>query len=204
MARRIADLDERDYQTRIALRAQLRALRVDQGVSQRELGDRLGGRDGSCVRRLERQGVDQSRTSTVMRWARALGKTLALEPVGFPRPATFIRPSKSSDVDALLSAILPGLTGDEWDIARMIEKLAGIRIACSVSQEKLADRLNLTEQAVSFFETSAADTALVMLQRHARGIAKCSRRPDAHLAVRLEDPAPQPETDQEVPDVARA
>ena len=202
MARRIADLDERDYQVRIALRAELRALREQQGLSQHALGERMS-MDGAGVRRLERQGVDQSRASTVMRWAHALGRTLVMEPVGFPRPARFVRPSKANEVDLLLSAILPGLTGAEWDVARLIEKLAGIRIACYVSQLRLADRLNVTEQAVSFFETSAADTALVMLQRHARGIAKCSHRADAHLAVRLELPAPDSD-DQEVPNVARA
>lgn len=201
MARRVADLDERDYQVRIAIRGELRRLREEQGLSQRALGERLG-IEGSGVRRLERDGVDQSRTSTVMRWARALGKELVLKPVGFPRPAPIVRPSKSNDVDLLLSAILPDLTGDAWAVARMVETLTGIRVACYVSQLRLAEQLDLTDQAVSVFETSAADAALVMLQRHARAIARCSRRPDAHLAVRLEDPAPQPETDQEVPDVA--
>jgi len=51
----------------------------------------------------------------------------------------------------------------------------------------LAAVLGISEQAVSIFETTGTDTALVVLQRYARGLARCARRTDAHLHVRLHD-----------------
>jgi hypothetical protein len=61
-----------------------------------------------------------------------------------------------------------------------------------VTQGQLADQFGVSEQAVSLIEVSGHSTALVVLQRHARGIARCARLSAAHLAVRLE---PQPDTE---------
>src|SRR4051812_23631021 len=112
MGRRIADLDERDYRTRVGIRTQLRARRLLWGWSQRDLGEQLG-YEAANVRRLERAGVDQSFTVTVMRWARALGMRLVLQPVGFPDPA----PSVSDPLEDLLAAVSSQvhLDGDAGD-----------------------------------------------------------------------------------------
>ncbi len=185
MGRRIADLDDRDYQARVDIRTQLRARRELWGWSQKKLGEALGYEAGN-VRRLERQGVDQSYTVTVMRWARALGMRLVVEPVGFPRPVHYYRDMIQAMAHAMLTAG-PGDADDAAEVAGIVQQLVGIRLACRVTQTQLGQRFGITDQSVSLIETSGSSCALVVLQRHARGIAKCSWRPDAHLAVRLED-----------------
>lgn len=183
MSRRIADMDPRDYQTRIQIRTDLQAARIEQGLTQQKLGARLG-YDGANVRRLERQGVDQSYTVTVMRWARALGLRLVLEPVGFPPPAPRRAAATLNDMMAMVGG---DDLGDEWQVARIVSQLAGIRTACGVTAARMGDRLGISPTAVALFETSGASSALVGLQRHARGIAACSwRASGGYLAVRLE------------------
>jgi transcriptional regulator with XRE-family HTH domain len=185
MARRIDDLDVRDYDTRTAVRVRLRERREQLGVTQRALGEALGF-EAANVRRLERAGVDQSYTVTVMRWAAALGLRLVLEPVGFPPPVGLGRVDTLNDMMAALTDA--GFAGDEeWEVARIIADLAGIRAACRVACAQLAAKIGVTPTAVGLIETAGASSALVVLQRHARGIARCARRPDAYLAVRLEE-----------------
>lgn len=186
MGRHITDLDARDRQARLDVRTQLRAHRELLGLSQRALGLRLG-YEAANVRRLEREGVNQSYTVTVMRWARALGLRLVLQPVGFPPPAR----SVGDSVDDLLAALsgqvdMSGDAGDAWAVTRITQQLVGIRLACRVTQPQLASQFRTTEQNVSLIETAGSSTALVVLQRHARGIARCSWRPAAYLDVRLE------------------
>lgn len=188
MARRVDDLDDRDRQTRLAIRAQLRGRREQLGMSQQALGD-LMRTNPANVRRLERQGVDQSYTISVMKWARMLGLRLAITPVGFPPPVA----AGGDRADELLAAVsgqihVAGDAGDMWEVVRLMRTLVGIRVACAVSQRRMAARIGVTEQAISLVEVSGSSTALVVLQRHARGIARCSRRPEAYLDVRLEDP----------------
>lgn len=194
MARTIADLHPDDAAARETLRTQLRAVRETAGLSQRQLGERLG-TDQANIRRLEQQGVRQSRTGTVARWARALGHELVLEPVDLPSPSLFRRPSRASGVDEILTAILhgPELTGPEWKAAHVMAQLIGIRNAAGVTQHALAARLGLTYQAIAFTEQATADTALVVLQRYARGIAQCSRYRTGRLDVRLEPIARNPQ-----------
>ena len=185
MARRIADLDARDYQARVDIRVQLRARRQACGWSQRKLGDRLG-YDAANIRRLEREGVDQSFTVTVMRWARELGTRLVLTPVGFPPPAPYYRNMIEAMAEAMALAA-PGEADDAAEVAGLIQQLVGIRLACRVTQPQLAKQFGTTVQNVSLIETAGSSTALVVLQRHARGIARCAWRPDAHLAAHVED-----------------
>lgn len=186
MARRITDLDERDYQARAALRVALRDARGNLGLSQRALGERLGF-DGANVRRLERQGVDQSYAITVMRWARALDLELVMEPVGFPPVADDVTAADS--VNDML-AMLAGTTtvpAEEATVAALISRLTRIRTVLGVTAVQLAARFGTTPTAVSMVETTGRGSALVTLQRHARGIARCSwRAPDGYLDVRLE------------------
>lgn len=189
MGRRIHDLDDRDSQARAGLRIQLRARREELGISQFALGEKLGWQAAN-VRRLERQGVDQSYAHTVMRWARALGLRLAVEPVGFPKPWTV----GADRVDRMLSALATQMyetgrcdTADEWEVLRLTKQLVGIRLACGVTQDQLAGVFGVSTQAVSLFEIVDKTTSLVALQRHARGIARCSPRwRDGYLCVRLE------------------
>jgi transcriptional regulator with XRE-family HTH domain len=192
MGRRINDLDDRDFQARTAMRIQLRARRETLGLSQRALGQILG-YAAANIRRLEREGVDQSYTTTIMRWARALGFRLMMQPVGFPPPARSIGDS----VDDLMAALgaeidLGGTAGDAWEVNRLTAELVGIRLACRVTQPQLARQFKTTDQNVSLIETSGNSTALVVLQRHARAIGRCSWRPDAHLAVWLDDETTHP------------
>jgi transcriptional regulator with XRE-family HTH domain len=194
MARTIPDLDERDFTVRDQLRQQLRQLREDQGVSQRELGERIGA-DASGIRRLERQGVLQSRLGTTRRWAGGLHHHLVTEPVGFPPARKMWRSPTASGVDAILALLVhtEGLAGDDWAAPRLIADLVGIRVACGVTQRDLARRLDLTEQAVSFMETATMDSALVVLQRYPRAVAACSQWRGGHLAVRLEPIVQEPQ-----------
>lgn len=187
MARSIADLHPDDHATRDRLRRQLRALREQAGVSQRELGERMGV-DQANIRRLERKGVLQSHTGTVARWARGLRHRLVLEPAGFPHPLRAGWPGSRTPNDMVaLVAQLVRAEADEWLAARTTSTLTGVRLACCVTQERLAARLDVSEQAVSVFEAGVSDSTLVLLQRYARGIARCTRTwRDGYLDVRLE------------------
>lgn len=198
MARVIADLHPGDFTARDHIRWQLREIRRRGGITQRELGDRLGV-DQSNIRRLERAGVLQSRTSSVVRWARALGHELKLEPALLPAPIPLRRPSRSRDADEMLAILVhsAGLAGDDWRAARLVADLTGIRIAAGVTQQRLADRLGLSLQAISYLEASTVDNAIVVLQRYARGVAQCSRWRHGRLEVWLEPIVsnPQPTVD---------
>lgn len=191
MARRISDLHPDDQATRIELRGRLRALREQQGLSQRDLGRLLDLGQGN-IGRLERAGVDQSKTSTIARWARMLGHRLTLTPTGFPPPVSSWRRKDSDPGAALFNALVAtcnvGAFGgsDGWLAARTLHDLVGIRIACGVRQELLGRVLGVSEQSVSLTERNAADNQLVTLQRYARGIARASRHKGGYLAVGLD------------------
>lgn len=192
MARRIEDLHPDDYATRIELRGQLRALREQCGLSQRDLGKLLGLHQGN-IGRMEREGVDQSKTSTVAGWARVLWRRLTLTPIGFPPPARWRR--RTADMhpaDRLLADLVEtwnvGAFGgtDGWLAARTLYDLVGIRIACGVRQDQLGQVLGISEQSISLTERGTADNQLVTLQRYARGLARASRHKGGFLAVGLD------------------
>lgn len=176
----ITDLDGRDRAARAALAPALRARREQLGLSQRAVAA-PSGHDAAMVRRLERLGGDQARATTFMWWARAVGWRLRLEPVGFPDLT-----GRPGGVFAAMRATLDGDGDDVWQVAALTGELAAIRVACGVKHDQLAALFGLTDQAISDIERSPAASALVLLQRHARGIAICARRPGAYLAVRLE------------------
>ncbi len=184
MGRRVDDLSPADRDARIDVRTRLRARRIELGLSQRQLGRRLG-YEAANIRRLEREGVDQSYTVTVMRWARALDMQLGLTPVGFPRPGYYYRDMVAAMVTAMATAG-PGEAEDAAEVAGLVQQLVALRIACGVSQDQLAKRIGTTDKNVSLIETAGSATALVVLQRHARAIGKCAARPEAHLAVTLQ------------------
>jgi DNA-binding XRE family transcriptional regulator len=119
-----------------------------------------------------------------MQWAQVLGMRLVLEPVGFP-PAR-----AGTAVDELLAAVAtemtPG-TSVAWRSVAVLDDLIRIRRTCRVTQAQLAAQIGISAKTVSMVETGGSATALVVLQRHARGIARCVRLPDAYLSVRLED-----------------
>jgi transcriptional regulator with XRE-family HTH domain len=200
MAVRVADLDDRDRFNRLALRAALRGDREAAGVSQRTLAARLG-TDQPGVGRYER--TDQWRITTVLRWARALDRRVVLRPVGFPAATRPMYWGKNTDIEGALHAILRSVTGageasDEWTVAKLQSELAGIRAACGISQLRLADRIGVSEQALSQFERGGNGTRVVVAQRYARGVALCARLPLAHLSLTLEQPAPE-DTDAAIP-----
>lgn len=183
MATFVADLDDSDRQARAVLHGQLRARRELLGWSQRKTAERIGV-DTTSVRRRERVGVDQAYAATVLRWARALGLRLVMDPVGFP-------PTPEEDVDDMLAAIgreLSPATSAAWQTVAVMHHLVRVRIGCQVTQRQLGEVFGISDQAVVLVETSAA--ALVVLQRHARGIARCAGLAGAHLSVHLE-----PDTD---------
>jgi transcriptional regulator with XRE-family HTH domain len=188
MSRVIADLDDRDRKARADLHLQLRARRQLLGWSQRKVGDACGV-DPAGIRRWERLGVDQSYAATIMRWAEPLGLRLVMEPVGFPTvPA---RPlSRIGQLFAAIEVEMTGRTSAAWRTAAVRADLVRIRQACRVTQAQLADQFRVSEQAVSMTEVGDSSPALVMLQRHARGIARCARRPEAYLAVSLQEDTP--------------
>lgn len=190
MARHIPDLHPDDQTVRIELRARFRALREQRGLSQRDLGELMGLGQGN-IGRLERAGVDQSKTSTVARWARVLGHRLTLTPQGFPAPVRWRRKTGDPGADlmaALVNTYNVGAFGgtDGWLAARTLHDLVGIRIACGVRQEQLGRVLGVSEQSVSLTERNAADNQLVTLQRYARGLARASRHKGGYLAVGID------------------
>lgn len=196
MARRVDDLHPDDYNTRIEIRTQLRELREQQGLSQRALGRLLGLGQGN-IGRFEREGVDQSKTSTVAGFARVLKHRLTLTPIGFPPPARFRRTADMHPADRLLADLVEtwnvGAFGgtDGWLAARTLHDLVGIRNACGVRQDRLGRVLGVSEQSVSLTERGTADNQLVTLQRYARALARASRYKGGYLAVAVE-PAHQP------------
>jgi transcriptional regulator with XRE-family HTH domain len=62
---------EADRQQQLDICAQLKELRVSQGISQRQLGSEIGIAQGNFVR-VER-GFDGLKLSTIQAWARGLG-----------------------------------------------------------------------------------------------------------------------------------
>lgn len=200
MAARVADLDDRDRFNRLALRAELRDTREAESVSQRALAARLG-IDQPGVGRYE--CTDQWRVTTVLRWARALNRRVILRPVGFPAATRSMYWGKNTDIEGALHAILgsvtgSGNTGDDWTVAKLQSELAGIRGACGISQLRLADRIGVSEQALSQFEGGENGTSVVVAQRYARGLALCARLPLAYLSLTLEQPELE-DTDAAIP-----
>lgn len=196
MARRINDLHPDDFRARTELRGRLRAIRERQGISQRDMG-RLVDLSQGNVGRFEREGVDQSKTSTVARYARALGYRLTLTPIGFPRPVRWRRQKDDLAArvfDALVVTYNVAAFGgaDGWLAAHTLHDLVGIRVACGVRQDQLGRVLGVSEQSVSLTERDAADNQLVTLQRYARGLARTSRHRDGYLLVGL-DPLDHPD-----------
>lgn len=196
------DLDPRDRTNRLALRTSLRTARETDGISQRELGERLG-IDQPGVGRYER--ADNWRITTALRWARALNRRVVLRPTGFPTAAG--RPvnwgTKNSDIQDALRDVLGAMTADgdasdDWTVAKLQSELAGIRVACGITQLRLATRIGVTVQALSLFEGADHGTSVVMAQRHARGIARCAGLPAAYLHLDLEQPERE-EEDAAVP-----
>jgi len=184
MSRFIADLDDRDRKARASLHYELRARREALGWSQRKVAEACG-IDAASVRRRERLGVDQSYAATIMRWAEVLGLRLVMRPVGFPPAA----PRPLNRIERLMATIqveMNATTAAGWKSAALLADLVRLRQVCRVTQGQLADQFGVSEQAVSLIEVSGHSTALVVLQRHARGIARCARLPHAHLAVWLE------------------
>lgn len=200
MARRVVDLDPADYTARIELRARFRLLREQAGLSQREFG-KLTGQQQGTVSKFERTGVDQAMTSTIARWARWLDHRLTLTPVGFPRPVRWRRQSdRGADLLAALVtthnvAAFGGADG--WMAASTLYDLVGIRVACGVSQERLAQVLGISEQSISLTERGFADNQLATLQKYARALARASRHRGGHLTIGL-DPIDQPQHDTSV------
>lgn len=192
MARRIGDLHPDDRTARIEIRTRLRALREQQDLSQRDLARLLGLGQGN-IGRFEREGVDQSKTSSIAAFARVLGHRLTLTPTGFPAPSRF-RPwtANTNLADRLLADLVEtwnvGAFGgaDGWLAAHTLHTLVGIRIACGVHQHQVGRVLGVSEQSVSLTERNAADNQLVTLQRYARALAKASRHRGGYLAVGLE------------------
>jgi hypothetical protein len=199
MSRIIRDLHPDDLTARLQLGAALVRIREDTGTSRAQVASRIGGVHPSNLGRLERTGIGQSRTCTVGNWARALNHQLTLTPVGFPRPHRWypyeLAPTIRA-VHALLDthnvAAFGGPVG--FHVAHVVRDLIGIRVACGVSQAKLADWLGVSEQNISLFETSFKDTILANLQRYARGLAQASRHRAGFLELGLypagEQPAP--------------
>ena len=192
MARHVDDLHPDDLTARIDLRARLCSIREQAGLTTRDTATRMGV-DVANFRRLERQGVTQSRYATVARWARALDHRLVLTPEGFPNPVRW-RLHDVSHRERTLTALVDtynvaALGGhDGWAAAKLLRDLTGIRVACGISQRRLADTIGVTEQCVSLFEVSLSDPMLVMCQRYARAVAGACRprRYGALLRVGLE------------------
>lgn len=196
MAGRVEDLDRRDRMRRIVLRADLRQAREDQGLSQRQLAERLG-IDQPGVGRYERG--DQWKITTVLRWARALSSRVVLRPSGFPPAGRSMYWGKNADIEGALNDILGTVhvsdpdRDDEWAVAKLLSELAGVRAACGVSQKRLAARLGISEQSVSLFEGADHGTSVAMAQRYTRALGLESGRKGL-LNVALE-PAPVPEVE---------
>ena len=190
MSTRVNDVDPRDHQTRVDLRTQLVAVRHQRGISATTLAQALR-TEASNVRRDERIGVVNARVVTIMRWADTLGYTLRWEPVGFPEPAPRARNTRDKDLDELLAAVMPALRGtDEIAVTGLVEVLARIRVACGITQARLAQVCGITESAVSAFENAINQPTLSLVQRHARGVAQLAGLPDAYLRVWLEPKHP--------------
>lgn len=199
--RRIVDLHPDDHTTRVELRTRLVTIREELGMTQHAFSEKyLGhGKGGSSsIGKLERVGVEQSKVSTIARWARILGYRLTLTPTGFPAPARWRRQNggRAQLLARLVAAdAVTGIGGaDGWLAARTLHALTGIRIACGVTQAAVAQVQGITKESVSITEGGFADNQLVVLQRYARAVARASRYRSGYLAVGL-DPigAGQPE-----------
>lgn len=149
------DLDPADADAREHLRDTLTGMRVDAGLSQRDLALWMG-LHPSAVSLLESRTT--WRISTVQRWAHALGHRLVLWPDGLPYVDVSMFRPQGDEMRAM-----------EWDRRALIEAMADARRELGITQRELAARLGVTEPAIGLAERES-DVLMISAQRYCRGL----------------------------------
>jgi transcriptional regulator with XRE-family HTH domain len=167
-----SDLHPDDRAARLALRGMLIDRREQEyGFTLQQLADQIG-THRATVRAME--AGESWQVATVQRWVRALGWRLAL------------RPDWLTDEADPLAALRPAdpQRADTWDRGVLVETLIDARTDLGVTQATLAERLGVTNQAVSFLELGGGTgLMLASAQRYCRALG-------GSLWIGVEDLAP--------------
>lgn len=163
------DLHPDDRHVRINLRDMLIQRRIDLGLTQTDLGRRIGA-SKQGVGFIERN--ETWRLVNIQRIARGLGWRLALEPEGLPTdPLAGIGGFRPAGPDR----------ADRWDQQALIAALIYARTALGLSQAAVGERLGIGMRSVSAFENAEA-LMFITPQRYCRALGGV-------LSVGVEDAA---------------
>lgn len=179
------DLHPDDRQNRLTLRTHLIEARKQRGWTQKDLGNAIG-RYPTSIDRFEH--TDQWFMGSVQAWARGVGGTVVLEPVGFPAPHLHARDEVDSTMALLASLARPTdpVRADQWQVNSLRTHLVGVRAALGLSRLALCPVLAVSQQAIFDFEEGEHDSRLAAFQRYARALATVTGRRDAFLSVRFD------------------
>lgn len=158
------DIATADLDARIALRDQLRAIRVDAGVERKPVAARLGF-SARALYAIETR--TNWRIATVQQWSRALGYRFHVDLDGLA----------PSDEDgnvyaALYRSMKPAAPEDQDELARevLVNSLTRIRKWNGLTAQVMADRLGISPTGVLLWEQGAPGLSLAPCQRVARAL----------------------------------
>lgn len=161
------DLHPDDPEIRLSLRDMLVDTRRAHGMSQRDLGLRLG-KAATTITLMEANPM--WRISTVQHWAAALGQRLVLHPDCLP-PDEEVYLLRPADPESALA----------FDRRMFVLALRDARRWMGITQRRLGERLGISENGVAEIE-KGHDVLLVTAQRYCRAVG-------ASLLVELEEEA---------------
>ena len=152
-----------DHQARKALVELLRTIRLNRGVTQKVLAERLAV-DHSQIGNLE-NGTNW-RVATLQRWCRGLGMRLQLTLRGLPEPV------EADELEAVYARMHPTTPADIDHLAllRLLNYLTRVRRHLGLSGEALARRMGLSKRAPATWEARGENSHLNTMQRYARGL----------------------------------
>lgn len=161
------DLDPEDRLARMRLAADLRKLRIEQGLNRVQLSTDLG-MARTAVSSMER-GTSWA-VRKVQGWARPLGHRFTMTVRGL------VVPDADHGVD------IPAFGDADEDLLHLravIDGLIRVRLAAGLSREDMASRMWVTPACVAKLEENPDEALLRMVQRYARGL-------DGSLGLNLE------------------
>lgn len=160
------DIDDGDRRQRSRLARNLIRSRQRLGLTQDDLGSRLGV-TGAAVRSMEHRLTWEART--VQAWARALDRELHLELVGITVPTDCDIPTLTYEL-ALEAPLTDPADIDLLRLRLTHRRLLRSRWAAGITDVQMGQRLGIGDNAVRHFDQHPDGTTLIGLQRYARAL----------------------------------
>ncbi|MEU7972190.1 helix-turn-helix transcriptional regulator [Micromonospora sp. NPDC049089] len=167
----VTDLHPDDLAARLSLRALLVERRHERGLSQARLAKAMG-LSQTAIAHVEK-GTNWH-LLVLQRYAHAVNLRIVAYPDALPGVGTIHDPTadvfRPSDPER----------AHRWDQANLIGNLGAARRAVGLTQAVVAERLDLTERAVSNYEHTKTGVVLISPQRYCRALGGA-------LAIEVED-----------------